>query len=213
VIYVFTHDSFYVGEDGPTHEPVEQTASLRCIPNMSVIRPADATETAAAWVTALRRRDGPTALLLTRHNIPVIDRTVYPPAGVLEKGAYILWQNTTQTPDVTLIATGSEVDLALTSGKQLARECTVRVVSMPSWDLFEKQEAAYRDSVIPPDGRVKLAIEAGASFGWRKYVGAKGAVLGLDRFGASAPYAVLGEKFGFTVENVLRMARLLRTER
>ena len=207
VIYVFTHDSFYVGEDGPTHEPVEHLASLRCIPNMSVIRPADATETAAAWLAALRRTNGPTALLLTRHNLPVFDRAVFPPAAGLERGAYVLWQSAPGKPAVTLIGSGSEVTLALDAAKELAKTHVVRVVSMPSWDLFEKQDADYRRDVIPADCPVKLAVEAGVSLGWEKYVGPKGRVVALDRFGASAPYKVLAEKFGFTVANVVKIAR------
>ena len=207
VIYVFTHDSFYVGEDGPTHEPVEHAATLRCMPGMSVIRPADATETAAAWVAALEHKSGPTALLLTRQDVPVIARSTFPPAKLLEKGAYVLWQSSDAKPDITLIATGSEVSLALSAAKDIAKERAVRVVSMPSWNLFDQQDEAYRRSVIPPECPIKLAIEAGVSFGWDKYVGAKGRVLGLDHFGASAPYKVLAEKFGFTVENVLRIVR------
>ncbi|MDI6774289.1 MAG: transketolase [Verrucomicrobiota bacterium] len=210
VIYVFTHDSFYVGEDGPTHEPVEQIAALRCIPGVTVIRPADPTETAAAWLAALRNKGGPTALLLTRHNLPVIDRRQYPPAGNLEHGAYTLWQSGQGMPDVLLIASGSEVELALKAAKELAAEHNVRVVSMPSWELFEKQLRAYRDEVLPPACKTRLAIEAGVSMGWEKYVGEKGRVLGLNRFGASAPYKVLAEKFGFTVPHVVKMVRELR---
>ena len=212
VIYVFTHDSFYVGEDGPTHEPVEHIASLRCIPNMSVIRPADATETAAAWVAALQHTTGPTALLLTRHNLPVIERTAYPSARLLDKGAYVLWQSSQGRPQVTLIASGSEVCLALDAAKQLAASATVRVVSMPSWDLFDRQDAAYRQDVIPPDCPVTLAIEAGRSFGWEKYVGPRGRVLAMDHFGASAPYKVLAEKFGFTVPNVVRIVKEMQAQ-
>lgn len=207
VIYIFTHDSFYVGEDGPTHEAVEHLASLRCMPNVTVIRPADATETAAAWVTALKNRTGPTGLVLTRQNLPVIDRTKYPAADNLEKGAYVLWQSEDGYPHVVLIASGSEVSLALEAGKELSGECNVRVVSMPSWELFEKQPEAYRHEVIPPSCKAKLAIEAGTSIGWEKYVGEHGRVLCLDHFGASAPYKVLQEKFGFTADNVISIVR------
>lgn len=207
IIYVFTHDSFYVGEDGPTHEPVEHIASLRCIPGLTIIRPADATETAAAWVTALRNQSGPTLLLFTRHNLPVIDRTKFPAASNLDKGAYTMWQSAEGQPDLILIASGSEVDLALRAGAKLAADRKVRVVSMPSWELFEKQPQAYHDSVLPPSCTARLAIEAGVSLGWLKYVGPKGRTLALEHFGASAPYKVLEEKFGFTVDNVLAIVR------
>ncbi len=208
VIYVFTHDSFYVGEDGPTHEPVEHIASFRCMPNVSVIRPADATETAAAWVAALRNTTGPTLLLLTRHNLPVLDRKVYPAASNLEKGAYVLWQSGAGMPDLILIASGSEVSLALDAGRELARDGkNIRVVSMPSWDLFEKQSPAYRAEVLPPDCRKRVAIEAGSSMGWQKYVGCRGRIVAMDRFGASAPFKTLAEQFGFTPANVVKVAQ------
>ena len=207
VIYIFTHDSFYVGEDGPTHEPVEQLASLRCIPNMTVLRPADPTETGAAWIAALKNKTGPTAILLTRQNLAVIDRTKHPAASSLEKGAYTLWQSGAGDPSLLLIASGSEVELAMLAGKELAADINVRVVSMPSWELFEKQPEAYRLSVLPPSCRRRLAIEAGTSFGWAKYVGPEGRTVCLDRFGASAPYKTLAEKFGFTPGNVVAVAR------
>ena len=207
-IYVFTHDSFYVGEDGPTHEPVEQLAALRCIPNMTAIRPADPTETAAAWVAALKNTKGPTALLLTRQNMAVIDRAVYPAACNLEKGAYTLWQSGAGTPDLTLMASGSEVELILAAAKQLTGT-NVRVVSMPSWELFEAQTQAYRDSVIDPACQRRLAVEAGVSFGWSRYIGEQGKMVALDQFGASGPYKDLAKRFGFTVENVLEQARKL----
>lgn len=207
VIYVFTHDSFYVGEDGPTHEPVEHLASLRCIPGMTVIRPADPTETGAAWVAALRNKTGPTALALTRHDIPVIDRSVYPAACNVEKGAYTLWQSGEGTPDVLLLATGSEVGLALDAAKAVAAEGNIRVVSMPSWELFDRQPDAYRESVIPSDCRNRIVVEAGISMGWDKYIGEQGARLCLDRFGVSGPYKALAEQFGFTVDNLSAMIR------
>jgi len=210
VVYVFTHDSFYVGEDGPTHEPVEQLASLRCMQGITCIRPADPTETAAAWVAALRNNSGPTALLLTRQNLPVIDRSKYPAASNLANGAYSLWQNSPGEPDAVLIASGSEVDLALQAAQALAGEMNARVVSMPSWELFEMQPEAYRHEVIPPSAPVKLAIEACASMGWEKYVGDKGRTLCLDRFGASAPYEVLAEKFGFTPDRVVAAVREMK---
>jgi transketolase len=207
-IYVFTHDSFYVGEDGPTHEPVEHLASLRCMPNLTTIRPADPTETAAAWIAALKNTKGPTALLLTRQNMQVIDRAVYPAACNLEKGAYTLWQSGTGTPELILIASGSEVELILAAARQLAG-VNVRVVSMPSWELFEAQPQAYREGVIDPDCERRLAVEAGVAFGWERYLGPKGRTVTLDRFGASGPYAALAKRFGFTVENVLVEARKL----
>jgi transketolase len=207
VIYVFTHDSFYVGEDGPTHEPVEHAASLRCMPNMTVIRPADATETAAAWITALRRRSAPSAILLTRHDLPVLDRSVFPPASSLAKGAYTLWQSKPGKPDLLLLASGSEVPLALAAGKELAAEAAVRVVSMPSWELFEEQPAAYREEVLPAACRARVAVEAGSAQGWERYVGDRGRVIAMTRYGASAPYKVLAEQFGFTPAAVVAAAR------
>jgi transketolase len=210
VTYVFTHDSFYVGEDGPTHEPIEQLASLRCMPGMSVIRPGDPTETGAAWVAAMKNTNGPTALLLTRQNLDLIDRTVYPAATNLEKGAYVLWQSGEGAPDATLIASGSEVGLALKAAKELAAECNVRVVSMPSWDLFEAQPESYRAETIPADCPVILGIEAGSPMGWDRYIGKNGRMICMDHFGASAPFKVLEEKFGFTVENVVKTVREMR---
>jgi len=207
VIYIFTHDSFHVGEDGPTHEPVEQLASLRCMPNVVTLRPADATETAAAWVAALTHKTGPTVLLLTRQNLPVLDRKQYPPAALLEKGAYILWESAPGVPDLILIGTGSEVHLALDAAKVLSGGKKIRVVSMPSWELFEKQPQAYRDTVLPPACAARLAVEAGSSMGWERYVGSRGRTVTLNHFGASAPSAILAEKFGFTVDNVVAVAR------
>ncbi|MEI6808531.1 MAG: transketolase [bacterium] len=207
VIYIFTHDSFYVGEDGPTHEPVEQLASLRCIPNVLTLRPADATETAAAWIAALQHKTGPTVLLLTRQNLPVFDRKQYPPASMLEKGAYVLWESAAGLPDLVLIGTGSEVSLAMDAAKLLAAGKKVRVVSMPSWELFEKQPQSYKDSVLPPACSARLAVEAGSPMGWERYVGPKGRVIAMNRFGASAPCNILAEKFGFTVNNVVAIAR------
>ena len=208
VIYVYTHDSFYVGEDGPTHEPVEQIAALRSMPNVTVIRPADPTETGAAWIAALKNRRGPTALLLTRQNMNVLDRSQYPAASNLEKGAYTLWQNNAGTPELTIIATGSEVEIALAAARRIEGR-NVRVVSMPSWELFEAQPAAYRDSVLDPACRRRLAVEAGVSFGWERYLGDGGAVISLDTYGASGPYKELAKKFGFTADNVLAKAQAL----
>jgi len=211
VIYIFTHDSFYVGEDGPTHEPVEHMASLRCMPNMTILRPADPTETAAAWVAALKNKNGPSALLLTRQNLPVIDRSKYPAASNVEKGAYTLMQTGQGIPTMLILASGSEVSLAMEAATILSKEHNVRVVSMPSWELFEKQPEAYKNEVLPPQCSRRLAVEAGSSFGWHKYVGNHGRTVCLDHFGASAPYKVLAEKFGFTVQNVVAVAKEMAT--
>jgi transketolase len=211
VIYVFTHDSIGLGEDGPTHQPLEHLAALRAIPHLTVIRPADATETAMAWRVALRHRDGPVALVLTRQNLPTLDRTQVAAADGLERGAYILIEAEGGTPDLLLIATGSEVPLALAARQQLAQQgIRVRVVSMPSWELFEQQPQAYREEVLPASVRKRLVIEAGAPQGWHYYVGEAGDVIGLTRFGASAPGPVVMEKLGFTAANVVAHAlRLL----
>ena len=212
VIYVLTHDSFCVGEDGPTHQPIETTASLRTIHNLTVIRPGDANEVREAWIAALQNKKGPTALLFTRQGLPTLDRTVYPAASALHHGAYALWQSGEGTPDILLIATGSEVELALNAAEKLGeKKVNVRVVSMPSWELFAEQDEAYQESVLPDACARRIAIEAGASFGWERYIGRKGIMIGKDDFGASAPYKVLLEKFGFTVDNVLEAAdRLLK---
>ena len=203
-IFVFTHDSVFLGEDGPTHEPVEQLASLRPIPNLSMIRPADANETAVAWRVALEHRGGPVALVLTRQNLPILDRARYASAEGLERGAYVLSDAPGKAPEVILIASGSEVSLAVESAERLAAEgIAVRVVSMPSWDLFEKQPPSYRDDVLPPAVKARLAIEAGSPFGWDRYVGPQGAVIGINRFGESAPYKVIAENLGFTPANVI----------
>jgi len=208
VIYVFTHDSFYVGEDGPTHQPVEHLAALRCMPGLTLIRPADATETAAAWMTALKHKQGPVALLLTRHNLEVIDRTTYPAANSLEKGAYTLWQNGTGTPTLTILATGSEVELALAAAKQLTA-VNVRVVSMPSWELFERQTQEYRDGVLDPQCTKRLVVEAASPFGWERYIGQSGTTVTMDHFGLSGSYKQLAQTFGFTVDNVVSKARAM----
>ncbi|MBE9470537.1 MAG: transketolase, partial [Chloroflexi bacterium] len=210
VVYVWTHDSVWIGEDGPTHQPVEQLAALRAIPNLVLIRPADGNETAAAWRVALERRDGPTALALTRQKLPVLFETTHNPAEKVTRGAYVL-ADSSGIPSVLLIASGSEVHLALEARDLLAQKgIAVRVVSMPSWELFDAQPASYREAVLPPQVTARLAIEAGVTQGWAKYVGLAGDVMGLDRFGASAPYKVLMEKFGFTAEAVVeRVLRLL----
>lgn len=203
VVYVFTHDSIGLGEDGPTHQPIEHIASLRMIPNLFVIRPADATETVAAWKVALERKNGPTVLALCRQNLPILDRSKYPSADMVAKGAYIL-SDSEKTPDVILIATGSEVSLALKAQQTLAeKKIAARVVSMPCCELFEQQPQSYKDEVLLPAVTARVAIEAGVTTGWYKYVGSTGAVIGIDSFGASAPANILFEKFGFTVDNIV----------
>lgn len=210
VIFVFTHDSIGLGEDGPTHQPIEHLMNLRAVPNLTVIRPADATETVEAWRAALRNADGPTALVFTRQNLPVLDRAELAPAEGLHRGGYVLWQSDKGIPDVILIGTGSEVHIALEAGKKLAEEgIKVRVVSLPSWELFDRQPADYRESVLPSAVRTRVAVEAGIKLGWEHYVGLEGVVVGMDSFGASAPGDVLYEKFGITAENVAAQARKL----
>jgi len=207
VIYIFTHDSLWVGEDGPTHQPVEHLPSLRLIPSLSVIRPCDANETAVAWRAALERRSGPTALLLTRQKVPILDRREMAGAENLARGAYILRDPPEGRPEVILIASGSEVHVALGAQEVLAqRGVRARVVSMPSWDLFEAQPEEYRAAVLPPEIPARLAVEAAVPMGWERYVGPYEAVAGIRRFGASAPYEVLMEKFGFTPQAVAERA-------
>ena len=203
-IYVFTHDSIFVGEDGPTHEPVEHVSSLRLIPNLQVIRPGDATETAAAWCAALAHKSGPTALILTRQNLPVLDRTKYASASNLQKGAYTLLDSEGD-PEMIVMASGSEVSLALEVAEELKKNgVNIRVISAPCLELFDSQDEAYRTNVIPESCKKLVAIEAGTTAIWHKYVGRKGLIIGIDRFGASAPYKELADEYGFTVENVLR---------
>ena len=210
VIYIFTHDSIGVGEDGPTHQPVEHLMSLRVMPNLTVIRPADANETIEAWRIAIENTRGPTALILTRQNLPVADRLLVGGAGGVRSGGYIFWESSEGNPDAVLIGTGSELTIAEAAGKTLAAEgIRVRVVSLPSWELFDSQPKGYRDRIIPPTVRARVAVEAGVRLGWEHYVGSKGAVIGIDRFGASAPYQVLYEKFGITAEKVAAEARRL----
>jgi transketolase len=206
-IYVFTHDSIGVGEDGPTHEPVEQLAALRCMPNMISLRPSDANETVAAWKFAIEHKTGPIALLLTRQKLPTIDRTKYPSADNLIKGAYVLVENS-PTPDIILIGTGSEVQLAVGAYEQLVKEgVKARVVSMPSWELFERQSKEYRTSVFPPTVKKRIAIEALVTMGWEKYVGDNGKIIGMHSFGTSAPVDAIFKHFGFTVEHVVKTAK------
>ncbi|RPI86705.1 MAG: transketolase [Chloroflexi bacterium] len=209
-IWVFTHDSIGLGEDGPTHQPVEHFAALRAIPNLRVIRPADANEVAEAWKSAVLHRKGPTALLLTRQNVPTLDRSVYAPASGLHKGAYVLADLGDKDPELILMATGSEVRLIVAAGEKLANEGTgVRLVSFPSWELFREQPQHYRDEVLIPGVKKRLAVEAGVPQGWDQWIGEDGAFIGLNRFGTSAPGAVAMEKLGFTVDNVYEAARSL----
>jgi transketolase len=224
VVWVWTHDSVGLGEDGPTHQPIEHYAALRAIPHLWVVRPADANETAAAWRVALEREDGPVALLLSRQNIPVLDRGELAPAEDLERGGYVLWDSASAgardgagpagDPQLTLISTGAEVAPTLTAGRELAEAGTrVRVVSMPCMELFEAQSQEYRDEVLPPAATARLAVEPGASMSWWKWVGSAGDVLGLDRFGASAPGTTVLEKLGFSAENIAARARALLQSR
>jgi transketolase len=209
-IWVFTHDSIGVGEDGPTHQPVEHVAALRSIPNLVTIRPGDANEVREAWKVAVEHRHRPTALILTRQNLPTLDRSVYAPAEGLHKGAYVLADLGQGKPQVILMASGSEVQLIAAAGKRLAESgVAVRLVSFPSWELFADQDAAYRDSVLLPDVEARLAVEAGITQGWHRWTGFKGSILGLDRYGASAPAAIVFEKLGFSVENILQMTQNL----
>jgi transketolase len=208
-IYVLTHDSIFLGEDGPTHQPVSQLLSIRSIPGLTVLRPADANETASAWKIALQNT-GPTALVLTRQKLPILRETMSGAAGRVKKGAYILADPGQEDPQVLLLATGSEVHLALNAHRQLLqRGIPTRVVSMPSWELFDAQDAAYRESVLPSSVELRLAIEAGTPIGWHKYVGLRGDVLGQEGFGASAPAGALAEEFGFTVEEIVRRVEAL----
>jgi transketolase len=208
VIYIWTHDSIALGEDGPTHQPVEQLAGLRAMPNMMIIRPSDATETVEAWRIALTHTDGPVGLVLTRQKLPVLDRVKLSSASGLAQGAYVLAEAGAFPPEVILIATGSEVSLALEAHARLAGEgIRSRVVSMPCWKLFDAQPQSYRDTVLPPGVRARVSIEAAAPFGWERYVGLEGAIIGISRFGASAPGSVLMREFGFTPEHVVETAK------
>ncbi|MBI3831048.1 MAG: transketolase [Planctomycetes bacterium] len=207
-IWVFTHDSIGLGEDGPTHQPIEHLANLRTIYGLVTLRPADATETAAAWKIALERRNGPTALILTRQNTNVLDRAKYPAAANVEKGMYILLGSANEKPDVILISCGSEVDPTLAAAELLQKEGVhVRVISAPSVELFEKQSESYRNEVLPAEVRARVAVEAAHPQSWHKYVGLDGAVVGMERYGASAPYKILYEKFGFTPQNIAATAK------
>ncbi|HEY8973479.1 MAG TPA: transketolase [Burkholderiaceae bacterium] len=209
-LHVFTHDSIALGEDGPTHQPIEQLASLRAIPGLTVIRPADANETAVAWRVAVTMKDRPVLLVLTRQDVPTLDRAAHPSADGLAKGAYVIGGAEHDRPDLILIASGSEVSLIVAAAQALGQEgVKVRCVSMPSWDLFEAQPASYREAVLPPSVTRRLAVEAGATQGWERYVGQAGDVIGIDHFGASAPAKVLLKEFGFSADNVIARARRL----
>ncbi|MBW2095092.1 MAG: transketolase [Deltaproteobacteria bacterium] len=207
VIYVFTHDSIGLGEDGPTHQPIEQLASLRSIPNLVVLRPADANEVAQGWRIALQRKNGPVALALTRQGLPILDRSMLGPAESVAKGGYILKDTDDGRPDVILMASGSEVPIALEAALELEKQdINVRVVNMVSWELFDEQPAEYRDAVLPEGVTARLSVEAGCTQGWDKYTGSRGVVLGIDHFGASAPFQQLYEKFGITTKNLVEKA-------
>ncbi|HEV8394834.1 MAG TPA: transketolase [Vicinamibacterales bacterium] len=213
VVYVWTHDSLALGEDGPTHQPIEHLASLRAIPGMLVLRPSDATETVEAWRVALSHREGPVGIVLTRQKVPVLDRAALAPAAGLAQGGYVLAEHGA-SPDVIVIATGSEVPLALAAHDVLAGEgIATRVVSMPSWELFDAQPRSYRDAVLPPHVRARVSVEAASPFGWERYVGRDGIIIGVDRFGASAPGAVVMREYGFTAEHIAAAAKQLLASR
>jgi transketolase len=213
VVYVMTHDSIGVGEDGPTHQPIEHVSSLRAMPNMTVMRPGDANEAVEAWRVALNNTNGPTVLALSRQNLPTFDRTAegFGPASQVKNGGYILYENGS-SPDVILLATGSEVSIAYEAAQMLVKDNkTVRVVSMPSWELFDKQDEAYKEEVLPLDVP-KVSIEAGTTFGWERWIGndpKKGTAIGIDHFGASAPASRIYEEFGLTPYAVYEAAKQL----
>lgn len=210
VIYVYTHDSVFLGEDGPTHQPVEHLASLRAMPNIVVLRPGDANEVAEAWRVAMQQKSRPVAFSLTRQGVETLDRTKYASADGVRKGAYVLADNSDGTPELILLATGSEVPLVVKAYEQLVDEgIAARVVSMPSWELFQEQSQAYRDEVLPPAATKRLAVEAGASLGWDRWIGPEGDTITIDRFGASAPWKDIARHLGFTVENVVAKAKAL----
>jgi transketolase len=208
VIYVFTHDSIGVGEDGPTHQPIEHAASLRAIPNLTLLRPADANETSLAWLVALEHTSGPTALALTRQALPVYDRQKFASHEGLRKGAYVMGDLGQGSPQVLLMASGSEVELIVQAGEQLAQAgIGVRLVSFPSWELFAAQPESYRSQVLPASLPARVAVEAGVSMGWERWVGDRGVIVAIDRFGASAPYKEVYRHLGLTVEAVVAAAR------
>ena len=213
VIYIFTHDSVGLGEDGPTHQPIEHLPGMRAVPNLTVIRPADATETVEAWKIALQNFRRPTAIILTRQKLPVLDRTELTTAGGVQRGGYILWQ-ASASPKVILIGTGSEVHIALEAGKILQQKgIATSVVSMPSWDLFDAQPEEYKNSILPPGVKARVSIEAAATLGWQKYVGDEGIAIGIDRFGASAPYKAIYQHLGLTAQRMVDEAEKLLREK
>jgi transketolase len=213
ILYVLTHDSIGLGEDGPTHQPVEHLAALRAIPNLAVIRPADANEAAVAWLVALERTEGPTALALSRQALPTLDRHQFASAGNLRRGAYVLADLGGDPPQIVLMASGSEVSIIMEAGERLHAEgLRVRLVSFPCWELFADQEEDYRNAVLPPKLRTRIAVEAGVAQGWERWVGESGAVLGLTHFGASAPYQELYRHFGLTAERVVETAHRILSQ-
>jgi transketolase len=208
IIYVFTHDSIGLGEDGPTHQPVEQLIGLRSVPGMIVMRPADANEVVEAWRVIAGLKDAPASLILSRQPLPTLDRSRYGAASGLARGGYILMDAPNARPDVILIGTGSELALCVAAAESLAgQHIAARVVSLPSWQLFDRQDEAYRQSVLPQAVKARVSVEAGSTRGWERYVGADGAMVGLDHFGASAPIKDLMKAFGFTVDNVAATAK------
>jgi transketolase len=214
VVWAWTHDSIGLGEDGPTHQPVEHYAALRAIPNLWFMRPADANEAVQAWKVALEREDGPVALALTRQKVPTFDRSEVASAQGVGRGAYVLWESEDANglPDLVLIATGSEVHVALDAARKLAEQGTsTRVVSMPCWELFELQPKDYRDEVLPPEAKARLSVEAGVALGWKQWVGDEGDSISIERFGASAPGTTVLEKLGYTADAVVERALALRT--
>ena len=207
-IFIFTHDSIGVGEDGPTHQPIEQLASLRAMPNLIVLRPGDANEVVEAWKIIARLQHSPTALVLTRQNLPTLDRSKYAPASGVAKGAYVLADTPGGKPDVILLGSGSEVSLCVDAYERLKAEgVKARVVSMPSWEIFAQQDATYKESVLPSDVTARVSVEMASTFGWGRYTGLKGRNVGMHRFGASAPLKDLLKYFGFTVDTVVAEAR------
>jgi len=208
VLQIWTHDSISLGEDGPTHQPIEQLLSLRAIPGMVVIRPADANEMSEAYRYILQLQHRPVALICSRQALPIVDRTKFAPASGLAKGAYVLIDAAGGRPDVILIASGSEVGLCLAAHEKLVADgVKVRIVSMPSWELFEEQDAAYRDSVLPPSVTARVTVEEGSTLGWYRYAGPTGVILGMHTFGLSAPMKTVAEHFGFTPDRVVAAAR------
>jgi transketolase len=208
IVHVFTHDSIGLGEDGPTHQPVEQIASLRAIPGLDVIRPADANEVAEAWRLAIDRHHQPVALILTRQDVPILDRTKYASAEGTRRGGYVLADPPGGDPEVILIATGSEVALAIAAHEELTAAGTrSRVVSLPCWELFDRQDQAYRDEVLPPAIRARVSVEEASTLGWDRWIGPEGAMVGMHTFGSSAPLKDVMNEFGFTPDKVAEAAR------